>query len=75
MTAAEWIALAAALMVIVGAAWKQGRDSGEIKAGVKELLTRSALHGSKGARGSADADEPTHHDAVCDPLQVLRQEV
>ena len=41
MTAAEWIALAAALMVIVGAAWKQGRDSGEIKAGVKELLTRT----------------------------------
>ncbi len=41
MTIAEWIALVGLILLFVGAVWKQGSDTGEIKAGVKELLGRA----------------------------------
>lgn len=41
MTIAEWIALAGLILLFFGAVWKQGNDTGEIKAGVKELLGRA----------------------------------
>ena len=41
MTVAEWIAFVGLLLLFVGAVWKQGSDTGEIKAAVKELLVRA----------------------------------
>lgn len=41
MTIAEWSALGGLIILFVGAVWKQGSDTGEIKAGVKELLGRA----------------------------------
>jgi low affinity Fe/Cu permease len=40
VTIAEWLALGGLILLFVGAVWKQGRDTGEIKAGVQELLGR-----------------------------------
>ena len=41
MNVAEWIALGGLIILFVGAVWKQGSDTGEIKAGVRELLGRA----------------------------------
>lgn len=41
MNIAEWISLSGLILLFVGGVWKQGSDSGEIKAGVKELLGRA----------------------------------
>jgi hypothetical protein len=40
MNPGEWIALAAIVVSILGVAFKQGRDSGEIKAMVENLIDR-----------------------------------
>ncbi len=40
MSPHEWVALGTPVLVFIGAIWKWGRDVGEIKGGIQELLAR-----------------------------------